>query len=72
MEATKQANKIILDYSQIDDVEVDGIDTRDYPDFCDAFIASASYMGRDMTEEELDKLNEDSDYVYEAVERRLY
>ncbi len=33
---------INLDYSQIEDVEVDGIDTRDYPDFCDAFIAAAT------------------------------
>ncbi len=63
---------INLDYSQIEDVEVDGIDTRDYPDFCDAFIASASYQGREMTDDELSVLNEDSDYVYEAVQQRIY
>ncbi len=61
-----------LDYSKIDDVEVDGIDTRDYPDFCDAYISSASYKGRDMTESELERLNEDGDYVYEKVQDRLY
>ncbi len=64
--------KIVLDYSQIDDVEVDGIDTRDYPDFCDAYIASANYKGRDMTEEELDVLNEDSSFVYDCVQDKLY
>lgn len=61
-----------LDYSKIEDVEVDGIDTRDYPDFCDAFIASATYKGRDMTETELERLNEDSSYVYDCVQERLF
>jgi hypothetical protein len=61
-----------LDYSKISDVEVDGIDTRDYPDFCDAFIASAFYDDREMTDEELDILNDDGDFVYEAVQKHLY
>lgn len=64
--------KITLDYAKITDVEVDGIDTRDYPDFCDAFISSATYQGREMTDEELDILNDDSGFVYEQVEMRLY
>jgi len=61
-----------LDYSKIEDVTVDGIDTRDYPDFCDAFISSATYDGRDMTDEELDALNQDYDYVYARVMDKLY
>lgn len=56
-----------LDYSQIENVELDGVDTRDYPDFCDAYIASATYKGRDMTEVELERLNEDSGYIYECI-----
>jgi hypothetical protein len=68
----KPKPKITLDYRLIDEVEVDGIDTRDYPDFCDAFISAATYAGRDMTEEELEVLNEDSDFVYNAVIDRLY
>jgi len=63
---------INLDYAKISDVEVDGIDTADYPDFCDAFISYAEYDGREMTDEELDVLNEDSDFVYSAVESHLY
>ena len=63
---------IKLDYSKIDNVEVDGIDYVDYPDFCDAYIASADYDGREMTDEELDVLNDDSDFVYSAVENHLY
>ncbi len=64
--------RIRLNYSAIEDVEVDGIYPRDYPDFCDAYIMSASYYGREMSELELDVLNEDSDFVYEAVQDHLY
>jgi len=64
--------KIVLDYSLIDNVEIDGIDGRDYPDFCDAYIASADYGDREMTEDELDVLNDDRDYVYEKVINRLF
>jgi len=61
-----------IDTSQVEDIEVDGINPRDYPDFCDAFILEASYKGREMTDEELEALNEDSDFVYEQVMEHLY
>jgi len=51
---------------------VEGIDTKDAPDFCDAYITSAQYDGRPMTEEELEELNDDSDFVYEQVIKWLY
>lgn len=46
------------------DLDVDGIDTRDYPDFVDAFISSATAVlddgtMRDATEEELEELTND-------------
>jgi len=40
---------IKLDYSKISNVFVDGIDMEDYGDFCDAYIESADYDGREMT-----------------------
>lgn len=61
-----------MNYKLIDNIEVDGIDINDYPDFCDAFIASADYNGKEMTEEQLDKLNEDSDFVYQCVQNHLF
>jgi len=61
-----------IDTSQVEDVEIDGINPRDYPDFCDAFILEATYKGREMTDEELEALNEDSDFVYEQVMESLY
>jgi hypothetical protein len=63
----KTKNKKTMDYKKIDNIEIDGIDTKDYPDFCDAYISSADYDGKPMTDEQLDELNEDGDYVYGRI-----
>lgn len=60
-----------MDYKLIDNIEMDGIDIADYPDFCDAFIASADYDGVPMTGAQLDEINADSHFVYECVQRFL-
>ena len=65
----------ILDrLKDIDNVEIDGIDRRDYPDFCDAFIVHGEIDGRDLTDEELDSINEEcSEFVYEYImDHQLY
>ena len=62
---------IELDYSKISDIGLSDIDTSDYPDVF-GYIVSASYDGREITEEELDVLNDDSDYVYECLMKRLH
>ena len=56
-----------MNYKKIDNIEIDGIDTKDYPDFCDAYISSADYDGVPMTDEQLDELNEDGDFQYECI-----
>ena len=61
-----------LDYSLITNIDVDGIDTRDYPDFCDAYICFAMYDGREMTEEELEILNDDYSFVHQMVWDRIH
>jgi hypothetical protein len=61
-----------MNYKLIDNIEVDGIDTNDYPDFCDAFISYADYNGVEMTDEQLEELNEDSDFVYSSVMAHLF
>lgn len=40
------------------DVEVDGVDSRDYPDFCDAHFSHAvfSNTGKQLSDSELDQL----------------
>ena len=61
-----------LDYSKIEDVKIDGVNTNDYPDFCDAYISAASYEGRELNEDELCDLNQDTQFVYEKVWEHLY
>lgn len=61
-----------LNFEKITDIEWDGIDHGDAPDYCDAFIVSAKIDGADLTEAELDELNEDSQLVYELLMKHLY
>jgi len=40
-------------------IEIDGIDTQDYPDFCDSFISDACFNdGTKLTEDEVIELDE--------------
>ena len=64
--------KSTIDLTKIDSVEVEGIDTRDYPDFTDAFISYAELDGVPLTEDQLDDLNEDRDFVYGEVLNHLF
>jgi hypothetical protein len=61
-----------MDYKLIDNIDMDGIDYSDYPDFCDAFICAADYDGEPMTQDQLDIINEDRDFVYACVESYIY
>lgn len=61
-----------MDLSKIKDIEFDGIDGSDFPDFVDAYIIRATYEGQYLTDDELDTLNQDSGFVYEALMNYLY
>ncbi len=61
-----------MDLSKIENIEIEGIDSADYPDFCDAFIAAAEYGGKQLTEKQLDILNNDSSFVYSCVIDLIY
>jgi len=56
-----------LDLKKIDNIDFDGIDHKDYPDYSDAYIVSADYDGKPMTEEQLLELNNERDFVYESL-----
>ena len=60
-----------MDYKKIDNVCMEGIDTTDYPDFCDAFVFSADYDGKQMTDKQLDEINSDSCFIQEEVHNHL-
>lgn len=57
------------------DIEIEDIDPRDYPDFCDAYVSHAVWedTGVELTDEELNELNDQcSDQVYEEVLSQIY
>jgi hypothetical protein len=61
-----------MELDKITNIELGGINTNDYPDFCDAFIESAEYDGVELTDEELDELNCNSEFVYDCVLKHLF
>jgi hypothetical protein len=61
-----------LDYKLISNIQFDGIDHKDAPDYCDAYIVNAEYDGVEMTDEQIELLNDDRYYVYEKLMNYLY
>lgn len=61
-----------MDLQNVSNLEFDGIDHKDYPDYSDAYIASADYEGQPMTDEQLDELNDNRDFVYECLMDYLF
>jgi hypothetical protein len=59
-------------YNKLENIEFDGINYNDAPDFCDAFICYAEINGKPLTDAELELLNDDSDYVYELLMDKIY
>jgi len=46
------------DLKRVNNLEIDNVNMSDYPDFCDAFISYGEIDGRELTEEELDYVND--------------
>jgi hypothetical protein len=65
--ATLNGRKVI-------DIEVDGVNPSDYPDFSDAYFSYACYEdGTPLTEQELDKLaDQNGDILHEKAYDSLH
>jgi hypothetical protein len=63
-----------LNGRKVVDIEVDGVDSRDYPDFSDAYFCYACYEdGTPLTDDELNKFTEDNgDLLYEKAYDSLH
>ena len=65
-----------INFSQVTDIMIGGIDMNDYPDFCDAYVEEASFKdGTPLTDEQLDafnELDETMSYVNENAYSSLY
>ena len=55
-------------------IEVEGVDMRDCPDFCDAFASYAEFKdGQELNEEQLEELNENHrEEIYDVVINSIY
>jgi hypothetical protein len=54
---------------------IDGVDRQDYPDMVDAFCSAAYWWdtSRDLTDDELDKFNEEhADFIQECARELLF
>lgn len=59
-----------FDYSKITNIEFKGINHRDYPDYCDAYIVSAEYDGKEMTQEQIEMI--DADFFSEKLMEQIF
>ena len=77
------SEEIKLDLERVCDLEFEGIDGADYPDFCDTYISAGSYIisekGEDkiklryLTDEELEWIqDEHPNWTYTKLEEWLY
>lgn len=59
---------------ELADIELEDLHRWDSPDYCDAFIANARWAdtGAELTDDELDKVNEDRDLVHDAVYNYIF
>ena len=65
-------NNMNIDFTKIDNVSIANSHRWDAPDFCDAYIESCDIDGIPATDEQLDFINNNSDFVYEKVMKTLY
>lgn len=61
-----------MNRAEIDNVVLEDVHEWDAPDYCDAYIASADYQGKPMTEEQLEEINEDTDFIYEQIQNSIH
>lgn len=56
-----------MDQSKVHGLKFEGIDHTDYPDYCDAYISSSMIGDKELTEEEIEELNNDGTYKLEKL-----
>jgi UDP-N-acetylmuramyl tripeptide synthase len=59
------------DLKDLTSVEIEGIDPTDHPEYGDAFVAKAVWFDRELTDEELEIVNDDNDFVYKHTMNHL-
>ncbi len=58
--------------ADLTDIKFDGIDHSDYPDYCDAYICDAKFNNENLTDEQMELINDDKEFVYKKLMDFLY
>ena len=68
------STRLQLNGRTVVDAVIDGIDMRDYPDFCDAYFESACYEdGTALTDDELiDLTDQNLETLHEMIYDQIY
>jgi len=61
-----------MNYLKINNIKINWDRMIDLDHFSDALIISADYDGKPMTREQITKLNNDRDFVYQCVMNQLF
>jgi hypothetical protein len=74
LKVLKEKVMATLNGRKVIDIEVDGVDSRDYPDFSDAYFSYACYEdGTPLTDEELVKLaDQNGDVLFDKAYDSLH
>lgn len=59
-----------MDYKHLTDIEFDGIDHKDAPDYVDLFISEAKFNGEYLSEKELEEIP--FEVVYDLFMKHLH
>jgi len=57
---------------EVTNIEFEDVDMKDYPKFCDAYISYAEIDGREATEGELEDMQADSGFFYDALTNYIH
>lgn len=62
-----------FDIKKVGHLQFEGIDHGDYPDYCDAYVVGGDYDGRELTDEEVDLINDEyRDFMYEKLMNHIF
>lgn len=61
-----------IELDKVHNIKFANVFSWDANDYSDAFIESADFNGRPMTEEELEELNSDREFVHERLMQHLH
>ena len=66
-------NEIDLNQIDLKSIEVEGVNPSDFPDFCDAYVSSATWKnGTPLTESECDQLTDEAGDLVNEIAHDIF